>query len=301
VNGQLVPLIVMRPGEVQRWRLIDAGVDESLPMETNAGPLDEIATDGNALGRIDTWRRPIDLEPGYRSDVLFKAPMKKGRYYLISGEVPAKDSLLAVASGASIKNEATGTKPRYAVAIDVTGDPNDMPLPTAAELKGLAPYKPITRDELNGANQSVTFIDRDADCSKSGPCKPCNPEFKVHGKTNENCTFKFMVDWHVFPAGKTRTLKLGTASQWTLAVSPLSAGHAHPFHVHVNAFEMVREGPNDKDEIVWKDTLMVHQFAPRKYRTILSRYEDFAGAFVLHCHILPHEDAGMMQKVVIVP
>jgi FtsP/CotA-like multicopper oxidase with cupredoxin domain len=62
----------------------------------------------------------------------------------------------------------------------------------------------------------------------------------------------------------------------------------------------VRQGPNGRDETVWKDTLMIREGAPLKYRVLLSRYEDYTGAFVLHCHILPHEDKGMMQTVEIV-
>ena len=47
----------------------------------------------------------------------------------------------------------------------------------------------------------------------------------------------------------------------------------------------------------WKDTLFVTTTEPIVIRT---RYEDFDGAFVLHCHILDHEDQGMMQGVEIV-
>ena len=59
---------------------------KNIPSEWNVGSFDnktgervalnEIATDGNALGHLDAWRNKVlDLEPGYRSDVLFKAPM----------------------------------------------------------------------------------------------------------------------------------------------------------------------------------------------------------------------------------
>lgn len=48
---------------------------------------------------------------------------------------------------------------------------------------------------------------------------------------------------------------------------------------------------------IWKDTLFVHSDDPVRLRT---RYEDFTGKFVLHCHILDHEDQGMMQEVEVV-
>ena len=34
--------------------------------------------------------------------------------------------------------------------------------------------------------------------------------------------------------------------------------------------------------------------------TVLTHYEDFTGTFVQHCHILPHEDMGMMELIEIV-
>ncbi len=298
VNGQLVPLVTMRPGELQRWRFIDAGVDESLYMKTNGAPLYEIAADGIALGRMDTWRTPIELEPGYRSDVLFKAPTKPGRYYLLSAEIPAAKSLEAETPTALAGGKVSGTEAKYIVAVDVRGTPNNMALPTEAELRPLAPYRPIARNELTGAPQGLTFALEPAICGSTGPCTPCTPK----GENDPDCTDKYMVDRYVFPNGPTRFLKLNTASEWTLAVAPTRGGTAaHPFHIHVNHFETIRPGPNGKDESVWKDTLMVREGAPLRYRVVRSRYTDFTGAFVLHCHILPHEDQGMMQKIVIAP
>jgi FtsP/CotA-like multicopper oxidase with cupredoxin domain len=297
VNGQFVPLIRMHEGEIQRWRLIHAGVDQSLYMNTTGGPLYEIATDGNALGRIDTWHKNLELEPGYRSDVLFKAPMAPGRYYLFTGAVSAAKSLLFLKYPGALKTgDIKGTPAKYIVAINVDNVVHDMPLPTEAQLKPLAPYKPITRNELTGAPQKVEFAAENAICQGTGPCRPCTPK----GDDDPDCTNKFMVDWFVYPNGPTRQLKLNTASSWTISIPPSSEAQGHPFHVHVNPFELVRQGPNGRDETVWKDTLMIREGAPLKYRVLLSRYEDYTGAFVLHCHILPHEDKGMMQTVEIV-
>jgi FtsP/CotA-like multicopper oxidase with cupredoxin domain len=262
---------------------------------TVGGPLYEIATDGIALGRLDVWRTPIDLEPGYRSDVLFKAPMRKGRYYLASAKIPANLGIARelVRGSKLLSAAATGTDAKWIVAVDVDDVVNNMPLPTNGELAGLAPYRPIERNELTGKAQDMTFTLDLAKCEGTGPCQPCAPE------APPVCTYKYMVDWYVYPNGPTRPLKLNTASQWTLKVTPDE--DAHPYHIHVNHFEMVRPGPDGADETVWKDTLMVRGDMPEKYRIIQSRYTDFTGAFVLHCHILPHEDQGMMQKVVIVP
>lgn len=48
---------------------------------------------------------------------------------------------------------------------------------------------------------------------------------------------------------------------------------------------------------VFLDTI----FVKANYTVIMrTHYTDFTGEFVMHCHILDHEDAGMMQNVAIV-
>jgi FtsP/CotA-like multicopper oxidase with cupredoxin domain len=57
----------------------------------------------------------------------------------------------------------------------------------------------------------------------------------------------------------------------------------------------------------WKDTLFVKTnlnpgqltIPPKNYyrMVIRTRYQRYIGEFVLHCHILDHEDQGMMQNV----
>jgi len=44
----------------------------------------------------------------------------------------------------------------------------------------------------------------------------------------------------------------------------------------------------------WHDTFNIPANGSIRIR---HRFEDFTGLFVFHCHILPHEDLGMMQTV----
>jgi peroxiredoxin len=78
---------------------------------------------------------------------------------------------------------------------------------------------------------------------------------------------------------------------------------SHPFHIHVNPFEvisMIEPGKDGKPDIehikdpVWHDTIILNEGWKVKFRT---EYTDFVGLFVQHCHILDHEDQGMMQAV----
>jgi len=58
--------------------------------------------------------------------------------------------------------------------------------------------------------------------------------------------------------------------------------------------------------LVWADTISIPAAVMKNnvldvgYVVIRSRFVDFPGTFVLHCHILGHEDRGMMQMVKVV-
>ncbi|VEF47590.1 multicopper oxidase type 3 [Bacillus freudenreichii] len=71
-------------------------------------------------------------------------------------------------------------------------------------------------------------------------------------------------------------------------------GMAHPFHAHGVQFQIVERNGNKppENELGWKDTILV---APgEKIKTIATFKKD--GLFMYHCHILEHEDAGMMGQ-----
>ena len=317
VNGQVQPIIRMRPGEVQYWRLIDAGISESMLLyayDAQTGErvaLNEIATDGNALGHIDAWKsKVLDLEPGYRSDVLFKAPMQapgeKRYYYLSTAAITGTSRLQALIPGiddanpAAVREAYDTVDPKQNVLfIEVSGDANDMALPSDAQLAPFRTFKDITDDEIAGQPvQKVVFASGKRICDPSQPTQPCTTPCS----SGDNCANRFMVNDLPYTDEVTRTLTLGKASEWEVSTDPTSGSAQHPFHIHVNPFEMTRIGPDGRPEKVWKDTVLVKadEHTPDNPLRLRSRYEDFDGKFVMHCHILNHEDKGMMVNVEIV-
>ncbi len=80
-------------------------------------------------------------------------------------------------------------------------------------------------------------------------------------------------------------------------------GVDHPFHIHVNPMWVLRIDVPDENgdlhnilpEPTWMDTATIPRQGGRLvFRT---RFDDFAGQWVNHCHLLQHEDNGMMQVV----
>ncbi|MBP0019346.1 MAG: multicopper oxidase domain-containing protein [Cyanobacteria bacterium SBLK] len=76
-------------------------------------------------------------------------------------------------------------------------------------------------------------------------------------------------------------------------------GIAHPFHIHVNPFQVagVTDSANNPAPNRWFD---VYPVPVGGNLPILHRFDDYIGKYVMHCHILIHEDMGMMQDVIVV-
>jgi suppressor of ftsI len=90
-----------------------------------------------------------------------------------------------------------------------------------------------------------------------------------------------------------------TVEEWHISV--LGAHHGgtegHPFHIHVNHFEVISVGDATMSQPLVQDTIWV----PMKSTAVVRmRFKEFTGKSVLHCHILPHEDTGMMENFLIV-
>jgi FtsP/CotA-like multicopper oxidase with cupredoxin domain len=85
-------------------------------------------------------------------------------------------------------------------------------------------------------------------------------------------------------------VKLGTVEDWV--IENTTAMH-HPFHIHAWDFQVIDRG-DGRSESGWKDTINVPAHASVRIRI---DFADFGGTTVYHCHILDHEDAGMMGIV----
>jgi FtsP/CotA-like multicopper oxidase with cupredoxin domain len=67
------------------------------------------------------------------------------------------------------------------------------------------------------------------------------------------------------------------------------------FHIHTNPFVIAKLNGKPLAKPQWRDTAVVE----RKGGTLTfrSRFLDYTGIFMLHCHMMNHEEMGMMQTV----
>jgi FtsP/CotA-like multicopper oxidase with cupredoxin domain len=89
-------------------------------------------------------------------------------------------------------------------------------------------------------------------------------------------------------------MQLNTVEDWILTND--NNGPAHPFHIHINPFQVleINGKPASEGSPIWQDVIAIPSGGSVKIR---HRFADFTGIYVMHCHILAHEDRGMMKLV----
>ena len=88
-------------------------------------------------------------------------------------------------------------------------------------------------------------------------------------------------------------VKLDTIEDWELINTGVMD---HPFHIHGNAFQVISRNGQPESLLAWRDPVLV-----KRGETVRIRipFKDFAGKTVYHCHVLDHEDLGMMGNLMI--
>ena len=99
-------------------------------------------------------------------------------------------------------------------------------------------------------------------------------------------------DGRAFDAGRIdQRVGAETVEEWTIRnPTPMD----HPFHVHVWPMQLVEERGRPVEEPTWRDVVNVPAGGAVVVRI---PFEDHTGRTVYHCHILDHEDLGMMGVI----
>jgi FtsP/CotA-like multicopper oxidase with cupredoxin domain len=254
INGQREPIIRLRPGEVQRWRIVQAAHESNLRLALNDHLLHPIAYDGIPHSRIEGLESLV-VAPGQRADVLVQAG------------APGAYELRAIA------NDQGYPSPTGLLAhVVVEGEPVTMSLPASLPESPLAP---IGDDEITGT-RTITFT-------------AIEPEVPAAATYQE---FADLIDGRRFdPDRVDQSIRLGGVEEWTVVNDDTSD---HVFHIHTNPFQVVAVNDEPVSDTLWRDTVIVPHEGSLTFR---SRFLDFTGKTVLHCHMMNHEELGMMQLI----
>lgn len=278
VNGQRNPSLSIAQGGLLRLRLLNASPSRFYRLSLENHPLYLIATDGGAISQ------PVELSelllaPGERAEVLVKGDRDSGTYRLLNlpynrGGMGMMGEMGAMGDGmmhggmngmsGMMNHDGDTQSPHTLATLTYQGSVTPLALPeTLIPVEPLPEPTTVRRLELSmqmgmGMNMAFTF----------------------NGKTFNSERVDIQS-------------QLGTVEEWELAnVDPDRMDH--PFHLHINSFQVISRNGQLDPYSAWKDTVLV-----RGGETVRIRvpFRDFAGKTVYHCHILDHEDLGMMGLV----
>jgi suppressor of ftsI len=264
VNGATDPLLKIRPGQIQRWRILNGTADRLLDLEMPGVTFYVLAQDGVTLTNIRPMKQ-ILIGPSSRVEVLVRGgpagtytlsalpfhPCDRGCNPLADPTTP-KESLITMVSSGPVANDQLPTGP--------IGNPPDL------------------RTLPVNVHRTIVFSQQPAVPGK----KPL-----------------FYLDDETFNPNRVDiTMKLNSVEEWTLTNPTTGAAlEWHTFHIHQNPFQVVSINGKPLNYIDWQDNVTL---APGETVKILIHPIDFTGKFVFHCHVLFHEDNGMMATVQVV-
>lgn len=281
VNGQFNPTVTIRPGETQIWTFANIGrnVDFNLGITDGNAQNPWQATifsyDGNTnnvMPRKTTLAPPVPfnyngptvVEVGERASMAVTAPTTPGTYYLID-------------------NEHQRLQPQaqfWALAtIHVEGTPATVPPPNLTPTGPVPDLYTVTPDQHRTFQWSIGSA--------------------ANGTTN------FPINGFLFPDSPIVPIQVGQVEEWLL-VNTSSIDHV--FHIHQTDLAVIRSGTNSISTspsatgpyryTSLRDSVDI---PPGSSVIVRWRVSPELGKYVFHCHILPHEDAGMMMSVLAVP
>ena len=158
----------------------------------------------------------------------------------------------------------------------VAGEPLPMTLPAALPKP---PLETIRDSEITGRRTLVLGA--------------TSPQNDAAGHWQE---FTFTVDGKIFdPSRIDQRVRLGAVEEWTIRNT--HEHDDHMFHIHTNPFQVIEVSGQPQADRVWRDTVVVPRPAKGGSVVIRSRFLDYTGVFMLHCHMMNHEEMGMMQAV----
>ena len=259
LNGSVRPQIRIAPGERQFWRLVNASADRYLDLQLEGQTFEIVAMDGMPIAQHD---------PDH--------PTRSADHVLL----PPAGRLEAIVTG-----PAAGTPRRLlsgCVDTGPAGDPNPamvladiVPRPAESTTRVLASSrKPelktldLAAEEKTPPRFVVTFTE-----DKKG--------FYINGE-------KFEPD-----AAPMVRAKVGTYQHWRIVNA---SAELHPMHIHQVHFLAYAENDKPIAQPLWLDTVNVPTGGSVD---VIMDFTDpvIRGMSVFHCHLLNHEDKGMMAKI----
>jgi FtsP/CotA-like multicopper oxidase with cupredoxin domain len=285
-------VIKMRPGERQLWRVLNASAITYLNLEVLFNrvpqPLGLVALDGvplnenEPLGDFVDWQGHLGVPPGARVEFIVKGPPAGVPGLLVTRSVDTgpggeNDPNRAIAT---ITASEDAPEPRSTLA----SSPWRLPRPSLPWLGNVTPVR----------TRRLYFSEKLLDPNK--PTSATEFYLTVDGQTPA------LFD----PQSRVPNIiaKQGTVEDWIIENR---SNELHAFHIHQLHFVLLDYLGRPVNEPFLRDTVNVPYYNGRTltYPSVKLRVDfrdpNTVGTFVYHCHLLEHEDGGMMGLIRVEP
>ena len=256
VNGQLTPEMTAQPGERERWRIVNACVSRYLRLRLDGQQLTLLGIDS---GRFETAHDvdEVVLAPGNRADLLVTSSVGTSTLRTLPYDRGSAGGMM----GGGFSN---GEEVALAT-LTVAGD--------SVAAQPAIPRQPAERDLRTAtvnARRELVFAMGMGGGMGGGMMSPT-----INGRQ--------------FDASRIdTTVQFDSVEEWLLTnTSTLD----HPLHLHVWPMQVIEQNGQPVDTLMWQDVVNIPARGSTRVRIA---FEDFSGKTVYHCHILDHEDNGMM-------
>jgi suppressor of ftsI len=264
LNGEIRPQIPINPGEQQFWRIVNASPDRYADVQLDGQQLDVVALDGMPLSYHDRKRHTR------KADHILIAP---------AGRVEA------IVSGPPVGSHSTFSTRCFDTGPD--GDPNPAmviaDVVSAAHVDSSPPKVPVTAGPP---------VYKEISTAQLRKFEASDPGFTVVFTEDKN---GFYINGKQFSMDSAPMLRVrvGSLQHWRVVNA---TREVHPFHIHQVHFLAYAVNGVRSDTPEWLDTINV------PYNGTVDVIMDFTdpvirGMSVFHCHLLSHEDKGMMAKI----
>jgi FtsP/CotA-like multicopper oxidase with cupredoxin domain len=280
--------LVAKPNRREFWRILNAAADTYFDLEIRTGPslrevrapltLEVIAIDGAPIASDAVERRThVFLPPGARAEVIAAMPLE-GVFA----------QLVTLGYDAGPDGERTPARPLANLFASSQAPELPYRIPDAP-----AGPDPPTAGLLNAAPAAVRrlYFSEEA----RDPAHPARRRayfLTVEGKTPR------AFDMHT--AEPDITAAHGTVEDWVIENR---ATEAHTFHIHQIHFQLIGRDGRAESEPFLRDTVEIPYWDGKnpRYPSVKLRMDfrdaGIVGTFPFHCHILEHEDGGMMGTI----
>ena len=276
-----LPFVNMKPGEKQFWRIANATLQDFLELQVivNGKPeqVQMIALDGYPLAATRN-ATTISIPPAGRAEFIVTAPPSGGTGSLITN-LHSTGPTGNTDQGQTLFNiipTNTATAAHVMPTSSVPGNRNDIKYANLGEQLPTTQRKIYFSEEFGGTNGPIQFY------------------VTVEGQKQK------VFDMNEAPA---ITTKVGAVEDWTIENRALET---HAFHIHQIHFQVLEVDGKPALHHDMLDTLEIPFWDGKgPYHTAKVRMDfrdpSTAGTSVFHCHILLHEDLGMMHKLLVQP